>query len=175
MVAVTVALLATFLGICKVKDDNICQAMQQEQAKSIDTWAWYQARKIRIDVDNSAITQLRLQMLAAPPAARAAYAKAIAGYQAEAKRKAASSTTRRKRPRATMTSTNAYNYHDDQFDLSDALMSISIALLAMTSLTQKRWLFGVAMVPTFFGVLMGLAGLFGWHIHSDLMAKWLGT
>lgn len=28
-VAVTVALLATFLGICKVKDDNIVQAMQQ--------------------------------------------------------------------------------------------------------------------------------------------------
>ena len=28
-VAVTVALLATFMGICKVKDDNIVQAMQQ--------------------------------------------------------------------------------------------------------------------------------------------------
>ena len=31
------------------------------------------------------------------------------------------------------------------------------------------------MVPTFFGVLMGLAGLFNWSLHSDLMAKWLGT
>ena len=27
-VAITVALLATFMGICKVKDDNIVQAMQ---------------------------------------------------------------------------------------------------------------------------------------------------
>ena len=28
-VAITVALLATFMGICKVKDDNIVQSMQQ--------------------------------------------------------------------------------------------------------------------------------------------------
>ena len=27
LVAVTVAILATFLGLCKVKDDNIVQAM----------------------------------------------------------------------------------------------------------------------------------------------------
>ncbi|MGC4062288.1 MAG: DUF4337 family protein [Aquabacterium sp.] len=31
-VAITVAVLATFMGICKVKDDNIVQAMQQAQA-----------------------------------------------------------------------------------------------------------------------------------------------
>jgi len=37
-VAITVALLATFMGICKVKDDNIVQAMQQAQADKIDHW-----------------------------------------------------------------------------------------------------------------------------------------
>lgn len=47
--------------------------------------------------------------------------------------------------------------------------------MAMTSLTQKRWLYGIALVPMAIGVLMGLAGLFNWHIHSDLMAKLLGT
>ena len=31
-VALTVALLASFMGVCKVKDDNIVQAMQQAQA-----------------------------------------------------------------------------------------------------------------------------------------------
>jgi Domain of unknown function (DUF4337) len=38
-VAVTVALLATFMGVCKVKDDNIVQAMQQAQADRIDHWS----------------------------------------------------------------------------------------------------------------------------------------
>ncbi len=36
LVAISVALLATFMGICKVKDDNIVQAMQQAQANKID-------------------------------------------------------------------------------------------------------------------------------------------
>ena len=35
------------------------------------------------------------------------------------------------------------NFHDHQFDLSDAFLSIAIAMLAVTSLVQKRWLFGV--------------------------------
>jgi hypothetical protein len=39
-VAITVALLATFMGICKVKDDNIVQAMQQAQAAKIDDWSF---------------------------------------------------------------------------------------------------------------------------------------
>ena len=39
LVAITVALLATFMGICKVKDDNIVQAMQQAQADKLDQGA----------------------------------------------------------------------------------------------------------------------------------------
>lgn len=175
IVAVTVALLATFMGVCKVKDDNIVQAMQQEQAKSIDTWAWYQAKKTRLEVAQIAATQLRLQAQTAPPTAQPAYKKEIALQMAAADKESKELKDTQKEAKAHDDQYDAFNYHDDQFDLSDALMSISIALLAMTSLTQKRWLFAVAMVPTFFGVLMGLAGLFSWHIHSDYMAKLLGT
>ncbi len=39
IVAITVALLATFMGIGKVKDDNIVQAMQQAQADKIDNYS----------------------------------------------------------------------------------------------------------------------------------------
>jgi hypothetical protein len=35
LIAISVALLATFIGICKIKDDNIVQAMQQAQASRI--------------------------------------------------------------------------------------------------------------------------------------------
>ena len=49
-VAVTVAILATFLGIFNVKDDNIVQAMLQEQAHMIDYWNFYQARNIREEI-----------------------------------------------------------------------------------------------------------------------------
>src|SRR5262249_4483602 len=80
-VAVTVALLATFLGICKVKDDNIVQAMQQAQADRLDHWNFYQARNIREEIASTSLAQLKLAAAAAPPAQHAAYAEAIASAE----------------------------------------------------------------------------------------------
>src|SRR5438552_14314236 len=66
-VAITVALLATFLGVCKVKDDNIVQAMQQAQADRLDHWNFYQARNIRQEVAAAAADQRKLAAATAPP------------------------------------------------------------------------------------------------------------
>src|SRR5438094_4154885 len=79
-VALTVALLATFLGVCKVKDDNIVQAMQQAQADKLDHWAFYQARNIREEVAKSTLTLLRLAAAAAPASRQASYRDTIASY-----------------------------------------------------------------------------------------------
>src|SRR4051794_12967426 len=79
-VAVTVALLATFMGICKVKDDNIVQSMQQAQANKLDHWAFYQARNIREEVAKATTLQLQLAAAGAPPSARADYERAIGRY-----------------------------------------------------------------------------------------------
>src|SRR5205085_9035413 len=81
-VAISVALLATFMGICKVKDDNIVQAMQQAQADKIDNYSWYQARNIREDVAKSTVTQLQAAEAAAAPPAKAAFEEKIKTYQA---------------------------------------------------------------------------------------------
>lgn len=58
MVAITVALLATFMGICGVKDNNIAQGMQQAQADKIDSYSWYQARNIREEIAKATVAQL---------------------------------------------------------------------------------------------------------------------
>src|SRR5690349_14516624 len=81
MVAISVAVLATFMGICKVKDDNIVQAMQQAQADKLDHWAYYQARNIRQQVAESTVTQLELARASAPAAAAAGYDTAITKYR----------------------------------------------------------------------------------------------
>ncbi|MDH4393116.1 MAG: DUF4337 family protein [Aquabacterium sp.] len=106
-VAITVAVLATFMGICKVKDANIVQAMQQAQA----------------ELDQASDDRL--------------------------------------------------NASDDQFDLSDAALAIAIALLAVTAPTGLWPLFWAALVPTFFGVLMGVAGLATLPIHPQMLIKLL--
>ena len=65
------------------------------------------------------------------------------------------------------------NFKDDQFDLSDAMLAISIALLAITTLTRQGWLFWLSMVPTAFGVFMGLCGLLGWPFHPSALVALL--
>ena len=168
-VAITVALLATFLGVCKVKDDNIVQAMEEAQADKLDHWAFYQARNLREEVAKATATQLRL----AAAGREAGYREAIAAYERLAADQAQKKEELRTQAEQDQKTYDALNYRDDQFDLSDALLALAISLLAMTALTHKRWLFWLALIPTAFGVVMGLAGLLGWHLHPDALARLL--
>jgi hypothetical protein len=53
------------------------------------------------------------------------------------------------------------NDKDDQFDLCDASLAISLALMGVTALTKKWWLFFVSLAPAAFGFYMGIAGFCG--------------
>ncbi len=172
-VAITVALLATFMGICKIKDDNICQAMQQAQADKIDHWSYYQARNVRQEIAEAQAVQLRLQQPAAPAAAQSGYAQAIAKYDTLAREQAQKKQDVMAQANADQKNYDALNYRDDQFDLSDALLAIAIAMLAVSSLTQLLWLYLLSLLPAGFGVLMGVAGLVGLHIHPDRLSSLL--
>jgi len=172
-VAVTVAILATFMGICKVKDDNIVQAMQQAQADKLDHWAYYQSRTLRADVAEATATQLALAKAAAPATQAPAYDEAIASYRAKAADQARKRDELKTQAEADQQAYDALNYRDDQFDLSDALLAIAIALLAVTALTRLWPLYFAALVPTFFGALMGVAGLAALPIHPDALVKLL--
>ena len=172
-VAITVALLATFLGICKVKDDNIVQAMQQAQANKLDHWQFYQARNIREEIAKSTLVQLRLQALSAAPAQEPAYQQQIAAYEALATDQTQKKEELKAQAEKDQGSYDALNFRDDQFDLSDALIAIAISLLAVASLTQLGWLYALSLLPAGSGVLMGVAGLLGLGIHPDALIKLL--
>lgn len=172
-VAITVAILATFMGICKVKDDNIVQAMQQAQADKLDHWAYYQARTIRQEQAQATATQLELAKMNATGAAVSAYQREVARYQALATEQAQKRREVQAQAEQDQKNYDALNYRDDQFDLSDALLAIAIAMLAVTALTQLWPLYVASLVPTFFGLIMGLAGLCAWPIHPDLLIKLL--
>ena len=162
-VAITVALLATFTGVCKVKDDNIVQAMQQAQSDRVDHWDYYQAKNVREEVARAAADQLRA----------GAFTALAARYDSIATNEAKKKEDIRQQAVADQTTYDTLNYRDDQFDLSDTLAAIAISMLAVTSLTHKRWMFYAALVPTALAVLMGLAGLFGWHVHPDAISRLL--
>jgi hypothetical protein len=172
-VAITVAALATFMGICKVKDDNIVQAMQQAQADKLDHWNFYQARNIRQEVAVAAADQLKAAAAGAPPAQQEGYRAAIAKYEALSLDQEKKKQDLRLQAEQDQKTYDALNYRDDQFDLSDALIALSISLLALTALTHKRWLYWLALLATIGGVVMGLAGLLGWHLHPDALSRLL--
>lgn len=172
-VAITVALLATVMGICKVKDDNIVQSMQQAQANKLDHWNFYQARNIREEVAKGTLLQLRLAAPAQPASAQARYQQAIAQVEQLAADQSKKKDELKAQAEQDQKDYDAANFRDDQFDLSDALLAIAIALLAVTALTHFWWLYFLALVPTGFGVLMGLAGLAGWGLHPEALIRLL--
>ncbi len=173
LIAITVALLATFLAICSVKDNNIGQAMQQAQADKIDSYSWYQARNIREEINRAAATQLHAQAAVAASETRAGLEQQATAFEKLAQEQA----EKKKQQQADADNADktyaALNLHDDQFDMSEAALSIAISMLAVTALTQKRWLYALALVPMAFGLFMGCAGLLGTNIHPDFFARLL--
>jgi hypothetical protein len=161
------------MGICKVKDDNIVQAMQQAQADKLDHWAFYQARNLREELAKATVVQLRLQAGDRPAERRADYDQAIAQYEKLAAEQAAKKDELRAQALADQQTYDSLNFRDDQFDLSDATIAIAISLLAIASLTQLWWLYGLSLVPAGFGLVMGLAGLAGWDLHPAALVKLL--
>jgi hypothetical protein len=168
-IAVVVALLATFLGICDVKDDNIVQAMLAAQADKIDYWSFYQARNIREEIARANVVQLRLQSEGAAPERKSGYEAAIKDYE-----KLAADQNKKKEELKVLAEQaqknyDAFNFRDDQFDLSKAAIALAISMLAIAALTQLWWLFWLSLAPSVFGVVMGLAGLTGGSLHPTFL------
>ena len=61
LIALSVAVVATFAALCNVKGGNIGQAMQQAQANVVDGWAYYQAKGTKLNIAESARDMLRVQ------------------------------------------------------------------------------------------------------------------
>jgi hypothetical protein len=171
-VAVTVAILATFLGICNVKDDNVVQAMLAAQAEVIDQWAFFQARNIREEVMLATVEQLTVERAThTDPTQLATIDASIKKYSEMAKSQSIKKEEQKALAEAAQVRYDKLNYKDDQFDLAEAAIAIAIALLAITALTHVWWLYWLALVPSVFGVMIGLAGLLGLPFHPDFLIK----
>ena len=170
VIAVTVAILASFLGICKVKDDNIVQSMQQMQANKLDHWAYYQARNIREEVAKATLVQLQLAA-GISTAEQKRYQPAIEAYEKIATEQRQKKDELKAQADQDQKDYDAANFRDDQFDLSDALIAIAISMLAVTALTRQWWLYFFSLGPSALGIFMGLSGFAGWAIHPDALIR----
>jgi hypothetical protein len=164
IVALTVALAATFMAIAGVKDRNITLRMNQAQAKAIDTWNYYQSKSMKQNLAEATLDQMTAVGGAETSLER--YKKQVARYdkeKAEVKEEAEGYEKKYE----------ALNAQHDLFDLSDAGMSVAIALLGVTALTKKRWLLAVAFVFVAAGAFFGIAGFMNLSIHPEHLVSWL--
>lgn len=166
-VAIFVAITATFMALCNVKDGNIVQAMEQAQAHAIDAWSYFQAKSTKESIAENSLKLLKTQNAQANPDVVKSYENEINRYEQE-------KAEIKKQAEGFQKEYDDKNLFDDQFDMTEALLTISIAMFGITSLTQKRWLLYFAAVVSLVGIILGLTAFMKISLHSDVVSRILG-
>jgi hypothetical protein len=174
-IAVTIAILATFMALCRVKDNNIIQAIQAVISEKIEYFSDDQAHLTRSEVAAAWADQFEIESEYGPAEKRAAYNKLADEFRSRAENELAERKNVSDRIERSQEKVNNYLIQHEKFDLADASLSIAIAILAITALTQIRWLYILAMLPMAFGIIMGLAGFLNWNIEPEKLARFLGA
>ena len=160
-IGAAVVLLATFLGICSVKSGNIAQQMQQKQADRNNSWAWFQARNLREAVYEATSDELSLARPNESADERKAREAKASEYRSRANDQEKKKEDQKKEAEQAEADYKALGAKDDQFDLCEAALTLSLAMMGVTALIKRRWLFWFAVVPAVIGIIMGLAGFMG--------------
>ncbi|MGZ3850114.1 MAG: DUF4337 domain-containing protein [Flavisolibacter sp.] len=163
-VALFVAIAASFMAICNVKDGNIVQAMSQAQAQSIDAWSYFQAKSTKQSIAENTLELLKQQNGSANLALIQKYEDQINRYEKE-------KSEIKKQAEGFQQAYDHINLFDDQFDMTEALLTISIAMFGITSLTQNKWLLYFSSLVALLGIILGLAAFMNVSLHSDFISR----
>ena len=163
MVATTVVALSVVMAVGKIKDDNIVQAMQADQAAKIDLWGEYQSTEIKAH-DQATAALLLARLGNGTEAAQAG--REAARYKAEAR-------GIKTQAEAAARGYDVQGRRDDQFDLSDGFLSIALAVAAIAALVEGYWVLCVAWGAAALGVLFLAAGFAQLPIHPDALVAFL--
>ena len=165
-VAIFVAITATFMALCNVKDGNIVQAMAQAQASKIDAWSYFQAKSTKQAIAENSLELFKLQ--------NSPNIQAEKTFDDEINRYEKEKAEIKKQAEGFQKEYDDINMLDDQFDMTEALLTISIAMFGIAALTQKRWLLYFAAAVSLFGIILGLTAFMKISLHSDFVSKILG-
>jgi len=177
VIAVLVAVLATVMALFSIKGGNIGQAMAQAQARSVNAWAYFQAKSTKQTLAESMLDQLLLDRERAtglPPDAIAVLDKKIDVYRGRVERYESEKAAIKKQAEAYEQEYEELNFHDDQFDIAEAGITVAMALLGIAALTRRAWLVWFALLFAGVGVASGVGGFVGGSFHLDFVASMLG-
>jgi hypothetical protein len=170
LVAITVLIIAVFMAVAKLKDDNLVRDMAFVKADSVDTWNQFQAEHIKLHLDENSAAELNMNGgwdVNALHDEQQRLSQEITKYTNESAQLFVKAQGEDNRYRD-------LEFHHDQFDLSDGLLSIAMALTAVAALADVYWLIVAAWAFAACGMIMGLAGFAGLPFHPDFIMRFLG-
>ena len=176
VIAVLVAVLATVMALFNIKDGNIVQAMAQAQAASVNAWAYFQAKSTKQSLAENMLDQLIIERERSgplTPEAAALLDKKIAFYREKVERYEGEKAEIKKQAEGFAQEYDRLNYHDDQFDIAEAGITVALAVLGIAALTRRQWLVWFAAVFAGIGLASGIAGFLGAGFHLDFIATML--
>lgn len=173
-IALTIALLASFLAISTIKSGNVEDGVAQAQAERNNSWAWYQAVRVREDMGSYELAQLQRLLRVSTSEEESGRLRAeIAAQEQEMVRIRARKDEVEHRARGAEAEFARLSVFANQYDFSDALIAISLALFAVCALGRVAWLFWFAMAPALGGVAWAGASMAGYAIPAQQVLGWL--
>lgn len=174
-IAIFVAITATFMAICNIKGGNIVQNMSKAQSKAVNNWSYFQAKSTKQNLTENTVELLSSQLLNTNnAAAKADIEKKIAAYKEKIARYEKEKAEIKAEAEAQEKAYDDMNIFDDQFDMTEAMLSIAIAMFGLTALTQKKPLFYFALTLSAGGFILGLSAFLHISLHSDFVSNILG-
>jgi hypothetical protein len=148
--------------------------MEAANAERNNSWAWYQAVRVREDMATYQLADLeRMARAERDPGAAERLAADIREQQAEVGRVRARKDEVEQRARAAEAQHATLSGLDDQYDLSGALISIAMALLAVCLLMRARWLYWFSLLPALAGMTFGLTAMLHVPVQAEQLFAWL--
>jgi hypothetical protein len=170
--ALTVVLFSVLVAVEKIKDDNIVQGMQQAKSDTVDTWAEYQAARLKLHQEESR-RDLVAMIQTIPGANREEAAKQTADAEADIKKYTERSQSLMNKAKGLEARYDELGLQDDQFDTADAFLSIAIAVAAVAILVENWWLVAVSWLFGGVGAFIGIAGFLGIPVRIEWLIQLL--
>ncbi|MDB5101260.1 MAG: hypothetical protein JWM80_5681 [Cyanobacteria bacterium RYN_339] len=171
MIAVSVAVLSTFIALSNIKDGNIVQAMTVAQSGAVDTWSQFQAKRMRQAMSENAVREGEMIREIVPAERKATVDKLIATHKADIARYEKDKKELSEKAKGLEAEYEKLGNKDDQFDLADAVLTLSLTMMAMTALIGKKSLLYFAWAMMALGFFIGIGGFVGYAIHPDALIK----
>lgn len=176
LIAVCVALVSVFLAISNVKDGNIVQAMNKAKADAVSIWGEYQGKRGREFMLATKIDEVKMLGATSPINTTPEGQAVMKSWTDELQRLRDRMKEHIAEAQGHEKDYDTMGFVDDQFDVAETLMAMSLALFAIAALTRVHWMFGFALVVGGLGVFFSLAAFLGWSaVHPAWLGKLLGT